>query len=152
MELFSVPSTEIDEERIDLSEIRLASETKIETTSFSDFREQKKETENYLEKLELTGFPVDRPWLPQSALTILNKLRKGPIPDKELVKLMELVAYEARSHFQLESGRFVALTFFGKVVEVSETRIDLLKKVQKRNFPEQVFVWRVGFSSFSGRT
>jgi hypothetical protein len=148
----SVSSTEMDEERIDLPEIRSGSETTIETINLFDFREQKMETGSCLDKLELPDFPIDRPWLPQSALTILSKLKKGPISEKELVKLMELVAHEATSHFRLESGKFVGLTFFGKVVEVSDTRVDLLRKIQKRNFPEQVFVWRVGFNSFSGRT
>jgi hypothetical protein len=103
-------------------------------------------------KIELPEFPIDRPWLPQRATIIIDKLRKGPVSEKELMTLMELVAGQATNHFQLQCGKFVALTFSGRIAEVSETRIGLLKKIQGRKFAEEVFVWKVGFDSFSGRT
>jgi hypothetical protein len=105
-----------------------------------------------LGKIELSGFPVGHPWLPQRALKILSKLEEGQIAEKELLLLMDLVADRATDHFQLEEGKFVALTFLGRVVEVSDTRVGLLKKIQGRKFSERIFVWRVGFNSFSGRT
>ena len=103
-------------------------------------------------KIELPEFPIDRPWLPQRAVIIIDKLRKGPVSEKELMTLMELIASQAARHFQLERGKFVALTFSGRITEVSETRIGLLKKIQGRQFAEEIFVWKVGFDSFSGRT
>jgi len=107
---------------------------------------------NSLCKIELPEFPVDRPWLPQRAVMIIDKLRKGPVSEKELMTLMELVAGQATTHFQLQCGKFVALTFSGRIAEVSDTRIGLLKKIQGRKFAEEIFVWKVGFDSFSGRT
>ena len=103
-------------------------------------------------KIELPEFPIDRPWLPQRAVIIIDKLRKGPVSEKELMTLMELIASQTTTHFQLQCGKFVALTFSGRVAEVSDTRIGLLKKIQGRKFAEEIFVWKVGFDSFSGRT
>ncbi len=108
--------------------------------------------EGSLCNIQLPEFPTDRPWLPQKALVILEKLRKGPVSEKELVTLMDLVAEQATTHFQLQLGKFVASTFFGRVVDVSDTRVGLLKKIQSRVFTEEIFVWRAGFPSFSGRT
>jgi len=108
--------------------------------------------EKQLDKIEPAGFPIDRPWLPQQALKILNKLKEGPIAERQLITLMGLVADRATDHFQLKEGKFVALTFLGRIVEVSDTRVGLLRKIQSRKLPEQIFVWRVGFNSFSGRT
>lgn len=107
--------------------------------------------ENSLCKIKLPEFPIDRPWLPQEALKIIDRIRKGVISENELVTLMGLVADQAAAHFQLQPGKFVASTFFGKIVEVSDTRVGLLKKIQNRTFKEEVFVWRANFPSFSGR-
>jgi len=103
------------------------------------------------EKIEPIGFPVNIPWLPPNTVKLLNKSKKGPITEKELVTLMEMVAERASEHFQLDVGKFVAITFHGRVVEVSDTRVGLLKKLQSRKHPEQIFVWRIGSNAFSGR-
>lgn len=108
--------------------------------------------ENSTCKIKLPEFPIDRPWLPQKALKIIGKIRKGQISENELITLMESVADQATTHFKLQSGKFVALTFFGQIVEVSDTRVGLLKKIQGSRFEEEIFVWRVGSNSFSGRT
>jgi len=107
--------------------------------------------ENQLGKIEPPEFPVDRPWLPKQAHEILEKLKKGPIAEKELITLMELIADRAIEHFQLKEGGFIALTFLGRIVEVSDTRIGLLRKIHGHKFTEEIYVWRVGFRSFSGR-
>jgi len=142
----------IGPERIKPREKSLDIDTPIDPANWLVSRDRELRIENCLDKIKPAGFPIERPWLPQQALRILNKLRKGPIAEKELITLMELVASQATAHFQLEEGRFVALTVLGQIVEVSDTRVGLLKKIQGRKFPEQIFVWRVGFDSFSGRT
>jgi hypothetical protein len=107
--------------------------------------------ESPLCKVKLPEFPINRPWLPQQALTIIDKIRKGPVSEKQLLVLMDIVAEQAADHFQIQAGKFVASTFLGKIVEVAETRVGLLKKIQSRPFTEEIFVWRAGFKSFSGR-
>lgn len=102
-------------------------------------------------KIKTTGFSPNYPWLPPTAMRLLDRLKSNPINQKELVSLMEIVADRAAEHFQLTHGKFVALTFYGRVVEVSDTRVGLLKNMQGRRFSEQIFVWRIGFKAFSGR-
>lgn len=103
------------------------------------------------DKIECTGFSFNNPWLPTNVLKLLKKLKKAPISEKELVQLMELVAERASGHFQLTDGKFVAMTFHGRIVEVSDTRVGLLKNIQGQKYGEQIFVWRVGYKAFSGR-
>lgn len=105
----------------------------------------------YLDRIESTGFPPNRPWLPSNALELLSRLKRGPISEKRLVKLMKLIAERASAHFQLAEGKFVAMTFVGRIIEASDTRIGLLKKIQSQKYPEQIFVWKVGSDAFSGR-
>lgn len=102
------------------------------------------------DKIEPFSFSPNNPWLPPSALKLLSKMKEGYISENELVKLMETVAERATDHFGLSEGQFVALTFNGRVVEVSDTRVGLLKKLQSRN-SNSLFVWRIGFKAFSGR-
>ena len=64
---------------------------------------------------------------------------------------MQLIADRVIDHFKLQSGKFIASTFSGRIVETANTRIDLLKKIQGQTFEEEIFVWRVGADSFSGR-
>jgi hypothetical protein len=102
-------------------------------------------------KVDLPPFPTDRPWLPPKALAIIDKIKKGRISENDATTLMQLVADQVTEHFQLESGRFFASTFSGRIVEIANTRTELLKKIQGQDFKEQIFVWRVGADSFSGR-
>jgi len=107
--------------------------------------------EDYSRRIECRGFPSDRPWLPPNVLKLLGKLKTGSITEKEVLKLMDLVAERASAHFQLPEGKFVAMTFHGRIVEASDTRVGLLKKIQSRKQEESIFVWRIGSSAFSGR-
>jgi len=107
--------------------------------------------EDYSRRIECRAFPFDKPWLPPNALKLLDKLEMGSITEKEVLKLMDLVAERASAHFQLLEGKFVAMTFHGRVVEASDTRVGLLKKIQNRKQEESIFVWRIGSSAFSGR-
>lgn len=109
------------------------------------------ETESRYDKIQSTGFSFNNPWLPANAFKLLNKLKKAVITEKELVSLMRLVAERASVHFQLTEGKFFAATFYGRIVEISDTRVGLLKKIQGRNYGESIFVWRVGSNAFSGR-
>lgn len=148
----SFPATAIEQERDEFKKKeRLGLETIIDSESlFSPVSEQF-QLKHYSDKIDSPGFLLNTPWLPPNAHKLLNKLKKGPITEGDLVRLMELVAERAAEHFRLDKGKFVAMTLYGRVVEVSDTRTDLLKKIQSRKYKEQIFVWRVGFDFFSGR-
>ena len=148
---FNDSSLSADQEAAILHPAHFDVDTTIEPASRIISLDHELRVENRLDKIESPEFPVDRPWLPRRAHEILKKLGKGPVAEKELITLMELIADRTTEHFQLKEGGFVALTFLGRVVEVSDTRIGLLRKIQERTLTEEIFVWRVGFRSFSGR-
>jgi len=125
--------------------------TSIDTQDIFPLRDYPLQLKDNLHEIRAHGFPLNYPWLPPNAIKLLNKAKKGPLTEKELITLMELVAERASAHFQLDAGKFAALTFRGRVVEVSDTRVSLLKKLQDRRYQEQIFVWRIGFNAFSGR-
>ena len=108
--------------------------------------------EDSVNRIDLPELPIDRPWLPEEALRLVERVKKGPVSEKLLLSLMDMVAEEATDYFQFEHGKFVASTLLGRIIEVSDTRVDLLKKIQGRSLAEQIFVWRAGYDSFSGRT
>ena len=91
------------------------------------------------------------PWLPPQALKLLNKLKNQQLTERELVTLMDILAQRAIEHYRLEHGKFVAIALDGKIVELADTKLDLLRRIQSRRFSDQIFVWRVGYESFSGR-
>jgi hypothetical protein len=109
------------------------------------------ELKDCFNKIKPLEFSISTPWLPPNALKLLNKLKMGSISGVDLNRLMETVADRAIVHFSLRQGQFVALSFSGRVVEVSDTRVGLLKKLQGQKNPGAFFVWRVGFKAFSGR-
>lgn len=109
------------------------------------------EFRDFPRKIEHEVFSFNRPWLQPAILRLLEKTRKGSTKEEELIMLMQMVAERASEHFRLEEGKFVAMTFHGRIVEISDTRVGLLKKMQGRKYEEQVFLWRIGFNAFGGR-
>jgi hypothetical protein len=102
-------------------------------------------------KVTFPKFSIDRPWLPLKAKAIIEKLKKGPISESDATTLMQMVADQVTSHFNLKFGKFVASTLTGRIVETANTRIELLQKIQGQTFNEEIFVWTVGADAFSGR-
>lgn len=147
-----LPRPTIDQQSYELEKKRhLRPKSSIDTGNGYSLGDEFFKVKDHLDKIECTGFSFNNPWLPANALRLLNKLKKAPITEKELVKLMELVAQRASVHFQLTEGKFVAMTFHGQIVEVSDTRVDLLKKIHVQKYREQIFVYRIGSNAFSGR-
>lgn len=145
-----VPSTAMDQED-NMQKARLRLDVSIDTSDVFPKRKHMIELHDGFEKIRPARFSFTHPWLPQKARELLNKSKRGPLTQKELIALMKLVSEQATVHFRLDEGKYVALTFYGRIVEVSETRVGLLKKLQDLKPKEQVFLWRIGFSAFSGR-
>lgn len=91
------------------------------------------------------------PWLPPRAKKLLAKANAASLSTSELIRLMEMIANRSIAYFDLPPGKFAAITFSGKIVELTDTKLDLLRKIQGVKYPEQIFVWNVGSDSFSGR-
>lgn len=147
----SLPMTAVEQAGNQQENEQLKVSTAIDTEELRLTKDRGLWLEEPSPKIETAGFSPNYPWLPPTALRLLDRLKSNPINQKELVSLMEIVADRATEHFQLTQGKFVALTFYGRVVEVSDTRVGLLKSLQGRKFSEQTFVWRIGFKAFSGR-
>jgi len=146
-----LPTTAIEQDKHEfIDHQRLRPDASIDTHGEIPFRRYPVQLESF-EKIRPSGFSYNCPWLPPNVLKLLNKARKGPLSEKELIGLMGSVAERASTHFQLSEGKFVAMTFLGRIVEISDTRVGLLKKLQGRLYPEQIFVWRTGSNAFSGR-
>jgi len=145
-----VPSTAMDRED-NLQKARLRLDVSINTSDVFPQRNHMLELHDGFEKIRPARFSFTHPWLPQKARELLSKSKRGPLTQKELITLMKLVSEQATVHFRLDEGKYVAMTFYGRIVEVSETRVGLLKKLQDLKPKEQVFLWRIGFSAFSGR-
>lgn len=94
---------------------------------------------------------LSRPWLPPKVKNLLQRLRRGRISEPKLIELMEIVADRVIEHFDLPDGKFAAITVTGKIVEITDNKLDLLRRIQGVNYPELVFLWKVGSASFSGR-
>jgi len=147
-----LPVAAIEQENYELlTHQRLGPDSSIDTRGIFYLGDSPLQLKEGFGKIEPAGFLFNYPWLPPNAIKLLNKAKKGALAEKELITLMEMLAERASAHFQLGAGKFVALTFRGRVVEVSDTRVGLLKRLQGRKYPEQIFVWRIGFNAFSGR-
>jgi len=143
------PMMVIGKEKSEYEKLTIEPCSSIDTGTISFIESQFKLEEPY--KIRLYELPYDRPWLPPKALELLSKLKKRTIKEKELIRLMEIVAERAAVYFQLPIGKFVAMTFHGRIVEISDSRISLLKKIQGQKYEEPIFVWRIGSKVFSGR-
>jgi len=91
-----------------------------------------------------------KPWLPPRMLQKLEKMRKTPLKREEMVNLVEDIAKISVDFYNLKPGTFMAIKFDGCIVESADTQIELLLKIQGKNFGMPVLVWEVGAESFSG--
>lgn len=146
-----LPTTSIKQERYEFERKQRSRPDSSIDTRGGFFLDRPLQLDGNHNKIKFTGFQFNNPWLPPNAFKLLNKLKKAPIRERELLRLMGLVAERASVHFQLTNGKFVAMTLHGRVVEVCDTRVGLLKKIQGQKYREQIFVWRIGSNAFSGR-
>jgi len=93
---------------------------------------------------------LKRPWLPKSIHDLLQKMRSQALSESEAVALMTGLASRATEHYRLSPGKFVAISFGGRVVETADAELELLERIQGKHYTEQVFVWKVGSESFTG--
>jgi len=90
------------------------------------------------------------PWLSKSILDLLEKMKRYTINEQEAVRLMRDLAERASEHYDLKPCQFAAITLSGKIADLADTKIELLKKVQGKRYREQIFLWEVGSESFTG--
>ena len=101
-------------------------------------------------KLHLGFVRPPKPWLPPRLLQKLDKMKKTSLRNKEMVDLIESIAKISKDFYQVRPRSFIAIRFDGRIAESADTEIDLLLKIQGKEFDIPVFVWQVGSKSFSG--
>ena len=91
-----------------------------------------------------------RPWLPPRVLKTIRKMTRSKLGNSEMVDLIKDIAQISIDFYDLNVGSFVAIKFDGRIAESADKEIDLLLKIQGKQFDVPVFVWKVGSNSFAG--
>jgi len=91
-----------------------------------------------------------KPWLPARLLQKIDKMKRTPLKRQEMLDLIEGIAKISIDFYQVRKGTCIAMRFDGRIVESANTEIDLLLKIQGKEYDMPVFVWQVGSESFSG--
>jgi hypothetical protein len=90
------------------------------------------------------------PWLPPTIIDKIDKLRKGIIDRTEMVNLIKKIAEISIDFYNISAEHYVAIRFDGRIVEDANSEIELLLKIQGRDYGIPVFVWHVDHDSFLG--
>ena len=91
-----------------------------------------------------------KPWLPPKLRAKLERMKMKPLKKHEMVNLIEDIANVCVEFYQIQEGKFIAARFDGRIVESADTQIELLLKIQGKNFGMPIITWEVGSESFSG--
>jgi len=143
-----IPSrTEVEAPRAELS---FEPENTIDTGLLSRERLRLSSETFELSRLRLGFHSSPKPWLPPQLLARLDKMRRTSLNKKEMVGFIEDIAKISVEFYQVKKGKFIAARFDGRIVESADTQIELLLKIQGRDFGMPIFVWEVGSESFLG--
>jgi hypothetical protein len=91
-----------------------------------------------------------KPWLPQAVRSKIEKMKRTPLRNKELVCLLQEIAEISIDFYSVKPGHSIAIGLDGKIVESAESEFELLLKIQGKKFSVPIFVWKVGSNSFAG--
>lgn len=91
-----------------------------------------------------------KPWLAPQLRAKLDRMKKTPLKKNEMVDFIEDIANVCVEFYQIEEGKSIAARFDGRIVESADTQIELLLRIQGKDFGMPIFAWEVGSESFSG--
>ncbi|MCW4048107.1 MAG: hypothetical protein NWE89_00070 [Candidatus Bathyarchaeota archaeon] len=91
-----------------------------------------------------------RPYIPKNLKNILDKGKILPLEEDEMTILIEGIAKVSIEYYELNLGKFVAISFDGRILESADSQIKLLMKIQGKDFKQDLFLWHVGSDSFLG--
>jgi len=132
------------------AELSFEPESNIDTEPLSRERLRFSPETFELSRLRLGFHSSPRPWLSPQLLARLDKMRRTSLNKKEMVGFIEDIARITVEFYQVKEGKFIAARFDGRIVESADTQIEILLKIQGRDFGMPIFVWEVGSESFSG--
>lgn len=90
------------------------------------------------------------PYFPPNVTKLIEKGMKRTLNEKEFSRLIENIAEISIKFYNIRDGKYLAIGFNGRILDVADSQLDLLSKLQGKTFQTQVFVWRAGSDVFSG--
>ena len=102
---------------------------------------------------EVDSFRPQRSLKPHFPLKIQEKIKKlmrHPLKPSEMVSLIDEICIISADFYKIKSGKHIAVKIDGTVVESADSEIDLLLKIQGRQFGVPVFAYEVGAESSPG--
>ena len=90
------------------------------------------------------------PYFPPKVTRVIEIGNKRTLNEKEFSRLIENIADISIKFYNIRDGKYIAVGFNGRIIDVADSRLDLLSKLQGKKFQTQVFVWKAGSDVFSG--
>ena len=91
-----------------------------------------------------------KPHFPPKTQEKIKKLMRRPLKPSEMVSLIDEICIISADFYKIKSRKHIAVKIDGTVVESADSEIDLLLKIQGRQFGVPVFVYEVGADSSPG--
>jgi len=91
-----------------------------------------------------------KPHFPQKTQEKIQKLIRFPLKPSEMVNLIDEICNISADFYKIRNGKHIAVKIDGTVVESADSEIDLLLKIQGRQFNVPFFVYEVGADSSPG--
>jgi len=124
----------------------------------SDIRGQKVRFAPHVQPEDLTLYEVGsfkihqplKPHFPPKLQEKVKKMMRRPLKTSDKVSLIDEICTISAEFYKVRKGKFIAVRLDGTVVESADSEIDLLLKVQGRQFGVPVFVHEVGVEGSPG--
>jgi len=91
-----------------------------------------------------------KPHFPQKIQATIEKMMRRPLRPSEMVNLIDEICIISADFYKIKNGKHIAVRLDGTVVESADSELDLLLKIQGRQFSVPVFVYEVGADSSLG--
>jgi len=92
-----------------------------------------------------------QPWFTPTLREKIEKAQRNQLTNQEYATVLHEIAEISTNFYPVKHGQCIAIKILtGEIVETAEKELDLLKKIQCKNFGSPIFVWKVGFNSFAG--
>lgn len=102
---------------------------------------------------EVGSFKIQRPIKPHFPLKTqekIQKLMRRPLKPSDMVSLIDEICGVSVDFYKIRKGKHIAVKIDGTVVESADSELDLLLKIQGRQFGVPIFVYEVGTESSPG--
>lgn len=91
-----------------------------------------------------------KPYLPENIQRLITRMSKGLLKEDEWVHFVDEICDISVKFFNIKEGKHIAIKVDGTVVESADSEINLLLKIQGRNYDSPIFICEAGVGSDSG--